>query len=359
METRRETGALSVAPEGGRSGTTTSPREAVLAALEDSLRAPSEHNTQPWRWTLLPDRLELAVDPHRRLPFTDERGEGALLACGAALHHLRLGLAARGWTPLVRLDREGPPQRRVAEVRWLAADTVPEDARRQAAAIERRRTDRRRYAADPVDPGVLDELVRAARAFDGGLHVVSGHARRSLVDAMRDAALLQLDRPGYAAELQRWTHRYAGGADGIPHGARLAEPHLYDDLVLRWFPGGGLHQPRGGTDHEDASTLLVLTADGADGADSADRDTASVVRAGEALSAVLLEATSHDLAATPITQVLEVDETRERVRRLVGGHPVVVLRVGRPVPDAPPPPRTPRRDLAAVLVDRGAEQDTR
>jgi nitroreductase len=324
-------------------------REAVLAALEGALRAPSEHNTQPWRWTLLPGRLELAVDPHRRLPFTDERGEGALLACGAALHHLRVGLAVRGWTPVVRHDPEGPPQRRVAEVGWEPADTVPDDARRHAAAIERRRTDRRRFAADPVDPGVLDELVRAARAFDGALHVVTGHARRTLVDAMRDAALLQLGRPGYAAELQRWTHRYAGGADGIPHGARLAEPRLYDDLVLRWFPGGGLDQPHGGADHEDASTLLVLSADG--------DDAASVVRAGEAMSAVLLEAAAHDLATTPITQVVEVDETRESVRRVAGGRPVVILRVGRPVPEAPPPPRTPRRGLASVLVDRTAERD--
>ncbi|GAA4880727.1 Acg family FMN-binding oxidoreductase [Actinomycetospora straminea] len=347
METRRETGVT--APAG--SGTPTDPREAVLAALEGSLRAPSEHNTQPWRWTLHPDRLELAVDPHRRLPFTDERGHGALLACGAALHHLRLGLAVRGFAPLVRLDREGPPQHRVAEVRWAAADVVPDDARRQAAAIGRRRTDRRRFAPEPVDPGVLDELADAARAFDGVLHAVTGHARRCLVHAMRDAARLQLDRPGYPAELQRWTHRYAGAADGIPHGARLTEPHLYDDLVLRWFPGGGLDQPHGGADHADASTLLVLTAGG--------DDPASVVRAGEALSAVLLEATVHDLAATPITQVLEVDETRERVRRMVGSHPVVVLRVGRPVAEAPPPPRTPRRDLAAVLVDHGAEQDPR
>ncbi|GAA4785066.1 NAD(P)H nitroreductase [Actinomycetospora chlora] len=324
-------------------------RDAVLAALEGALRAPSEHNTQPWRWTLLPDRLELAVDPHRRLPFTDERGEGVLLACGAALHHLRVGLAARGWTPVVRLDREGPPQRRVAEVAWEPADAVPDDARRQAAAIDRRRTDRRRFAAETIDPGVLDELALVARTFGAALHVVGGHARRALVDAMRDAALLQLDRPGYTAELQRWTHRYAGGADGIPHSARLAEPHLYDDLVLRWFPGGGLHQPPGGADHADVSTLIVLTVDG--------DDTASVVRAGEAMSAVLLEATAHGLAATPITQVLEVDETRDRVQALTGGHPVVVLRVGRPVPEAPEPPRTPRRDLVSVLVDRSAEPD--
>jgi nitroreductase len=324
-------------------------RDAVLDALAGALRAPSEHNTQPWRWTLLPDRLELAVDPHRRLPFTDERGEGVLLACGAALHHLRVGLAVRGWTPLVRLDREGPPQRRVAEVGWEPVDTVPDDARRHAAAIERRRTDRRRFAADPVDPGVLDELARVARAFDGALHLVAGRARRALVGAMRDAALLQLDRPGYVAELQRWTHRYAGGADGIPHDARLTEPHLYDDLVLRWFPGGRLDQPHGGSDHADASTLLVLSADGG--------STASIVRAGEAMSAVLLEATTHDLAATPVTQVLEVDETRARVHSLAGGHPVVILRVGRPVAAAPPPPRTPRRDLSAVLVDRTTERD--
>ncbi|MBW8767327.1 MAG: hypothetical protein JF630_14235, partial [Geodermatophilales bacterium] len=34
-------------------------------------RAPSIHNTQPWRFTASPDRLELYLDRERALPVLD------------------------------------------------------------------------------------------------------------------------------------------------------------------------------------------------------------------------------------------------------------------------------------------------
>src|SRR3954469_12688603 len=62
--------------------------EALRDAVARSLRAPSEHNAQPWRWVLGTDHLDLYVEHGRRLRFTDERGHGVLLGCGCALHHL-------------------------------------------------------------------------------------------------------------------------------------------------------------------------------------------------------------------------------------------------------------------------------
>ena len=97
--------------------------------------------------------------------------------------------------------------------------------------------------------------------------------------------------------------------------------------------------------------MLVLCGRGDDGA--------SIVRAGEALSALLLEATAQGLATTPITQVLEVPETRQRVGEIAGGGgrvPLAVVRLGRPAPGSPPPPRTPRRGLEAVLDDRSGSR---
>jgi len=79
------------------------------------------------------------------------------------------------------------------------------------------------------------------------------------------------------------------------------------------------------------------------------------VRAGEALSAVLLTAVHHGLAGAPFTDVLEVDHPRDLVRGLLPGpdRPYVVVRCGYStgvggLPDAP------RRAVAEVLRD---EQD--
>jgi nitroreductase len=322
-------------------------RAALRGAVARALRAPSEHNTQPWHWVLGDDHLDLHVDRSRRLHFTDVRGHGVLLACGCALHHLRVALASAGWASEVRHQPEtdGRPLARV-RIRPAGRD-VDATARRHAAAIDTRRTDRRRFTARSVPPDVLEALDDAARPYGGVLHLAFGTHRALVAEAMREAAGRQREQEGYAAELQQWTHRYAGARDGIPASARLdGPPPSYHDLVLRWFPRGSLRQPRGGGDHEDASVLAILTA--------VDEGPVSVLRAGEALSAVLLEAAARGLGTTPITQVLEVPETRERVRHLVvGAHrpPVCVLRLGWPDPLGPPLPPTPRRPLDQVLTE--------
>ncbi|MHC1557750.1 Acg family FMN-binding oxidoreductase [Actinomycetospora sp. C-140] len=293
--------------------------------------------------------LELHVDPTRRLRFTDESGRGVLLGCGCALHHLRVALAADGWRSEVRHQPEGPAGRPLARVR-ITPDDQSADARTRthAAAIDRRHTDRRRFAERSVPVDVLHALDDAARPFGGVLHLAYGTYRTLVAEAMREAAERQPEQEGYLAELHRWTHRFAGAGDVIPASARLdGPPPSYSDLVLRWFPRGTLRQPRAGADHRDSSALTVLTA--------VDDAPVSVLRAGEALSAVLLKATARGLGTTPIVQVLEVPETRERLRHLVvGAHrpPVCVVRLGWPEPLAPPLVPTPRRPLEQVLTEQ-------
>lgn len=327
---------------------TTTERAALREAVGRSLRAPSEHNSQPWRWVLGSDGLDLHIDRTRHLRFTDVRGQGVLLGCGCALHHVRVALAELGWHADVRHQPAEPHDRPLARIRISPADGDADPRTlRHAVAIDQRHTDRRRFSGRSVPTDVLRELDDAARPFGGVLHLTFGTHRTLVAEAMREAAERQREHEGYAAELQQWTHRYAGAHDGIPASARLdGPPPSYRDLVLRWFPRGTLRQPRAGTDHEDASVLAILTA--------VDDGPVSVLRAGEALSAVLLEATAQGLGTTPITQVLEVPETHERLRHLVvGAHrpPVCVLRIGWPEPLSEPLIPTPRRPLEQVLTE--------
>ncbi len=64
---------------------------------------------------------------------------------------------------------------------------------------------------------------------------------------------------------------------------------------------------------------------------TADDDDLSRLRAGEATSVVLLTATALGLSSCPITEPLEIAETREAVRADVlgeDGHPQMLLRIG-------------------------------
>lgn len=285
-------------------------------AIEYADRAPSIHNSQPWRWVAGPDAVDLFADPDRPLTATDPDGRDVLLSCGAALHHLLVALAGLGFS--ARVERFPDPEDPTHLARVRPLDTAPSPgAVRLARAIGRRHTDRRRFGSRPVDRAVLDTLGRAAAGWGADLHVVGpGGARRRLVEIISRAAPLHRQAERYAAELARWTPMHPA-------------------------PRAGLRQPAHSFEHVDASVLMVLS--------SRTDDRLGALRAGEATSAVLLVATDQGLATTPMSQPLEVARTRASIgSQIVGPQlcPQLVLRVGWAQPGSPDLPPTPRRNLA-------------
>ncbi len=334
--------------DGATSGGDPAGREALRGAVDHARLAPSEHNTQPWRWRLHGDVLDLRADRTRRLPSTDEGARSVLLGCGCALHHLEVALAAAGYRAEVRRGSDDDPEHPLARIRVGPAGELDATTARWFAAIPSRRTDRRRFSGRGVGPEVIERLADAARGPGGTVHLATGAARQAVLDATREADRAQREREDYAAELQHWTHRLAGAHDGIPASSRPGTPAVaYGDIDMRWMPSGTLDRPRVGLDVRDSSQLLLIAAPS--------DDTVSLVRAGESLSAVLLEAEALGLGVTPFAQPFEVPEIRTRVCHLaLGSHrvPAIALRIGWPLPGAATIPPTPRRPVHEVLTEQ-------
>src|SRR5689334_6449698 len=86
-------------------GMNTTATEVLIRAAETARLAPSIHNTQPWRWVVRGDRLELFAVAARQLREQDPQGRLMQLSCGAALHHALVALTAEGW--VYDVDRPG------------------------------------------------------------------------------------------------------------------------------------------------------------------------------------------------------------------------------------------------------------
>jgi Nitroreductase family len=321
----------------------------LTAAVEHALRAPSVHNTQPWHWRIRPDAVELHADWGRHLVATDPDRRDLVISCGAALHHLEVALAARGLAVQVRRMPAAEDRGHLATVavRCGPVDALDAD---QFRSIDLRRTDRRRMSHRPVPAEHLQALTKQARRTGALLlPVTSAAMRQRLTATLTDAGHRQDSTPGYAAELRQWTHRYAPGRDGVSAAAVVPAPiGLTGVSVLRRFPLGQLAQPSQSSGHcsaDDAAELLVIV--------TVHDDPLDWLRAGEATSAVLLAATGLGLATTPLSQALEVDETRRALRwdvLRIPEHPQLVVRVGWPATGAGELPVTPRRDLRSVLL---------
>ena len=318
-------------------------KDAVLLAC----RAPSLHNSQPWRWVAEDNSLQLFADKERVLYATDKSGREALLSCGAVLDHFRVAMAAAGWT--ANVDRFPNPNNHLhlASIDFSPMEFVTDGHRRRANAILKRRTDRLPFA-EPPDWDSFESQLRNTITGDAvRLDVIADELRPELVEASELTESLRLYDSSYHAELYWWTGAFED-ADGIPHSslASAAESHRVD--IGRNFPtpGHGDRRFEFGNDH---SKILVLS--------TYDNDPASVLKCGETLSAVLLDATMAGLATCTLTHVTELRASRHLVARLIGQNTTaqVLIRVGIAPAIEDVPPATPRRPLDDVFQVRSKD----
>ncbi|MBC6445912.1 Acg family FMN-binding oxidoreductase [Actinokineospora xionganensis] len=315
--------------------------DTVRAALDLACRAPSVHNSQPWRWRVGGSTVDLFADWSRHLPGTDPDGRDLLVSCGALLHHTKVAFAAFGWqTQVHRMPDPGDPHH-LATIGFAPGEADRSDLA-LAAAILRRRSDRRAYSATALSANVLATLAAAADANGAVLApITSPAARAPLVAAIARATAKQNRDPRYREEIARWSGRQATSPDGVAS-SNTVTAASYGAIALRDFAAPAievLSQVSG------AGQLLVLA--------TTSDDTLSRLRAGEASSAVLLAATVARLAVCPLTQPLEVESTRALVRDTVLGgalFPQMVLRVGLSRRGDLALPTTARRRLDDMLT---------
>jgi nitroreductase len=311
----------------------------VETALSLAIRAPSIHNSQPWRWRVGRQSLHLYADRSRHLTNVDPDGRDLLLSCGTSLNHCVVGLAALGWQAKVHRFPDPGDADHVAAIELFGYQAGEVDVT-LAAAIPRRRTDRRRYSSWPVPRGDLATM--GARAARAGVTMRRVEALSDLAEVVTRAASRHADDYEYLTELATWSGRY-GSKAGVP-ARNTPKFDAAAPVPGRVFAGPALAHPSENGSGDDNAVLVALG--------TTDDDAMAHLRAGEATSVVLLTATALGLASCPVTEPLEILETRESVRESIfpaGGHPQMLLRIGWAPVNAEPLPSTPRRELSDVV----------
>lgn len=314
---------------------------ALTSIVKLACRAPSLHNSQPWRWVVDNTALQLFADHTRIGHRTDSAGREVILSCGVALDHLQVAAAAAGWATSVERFPEPHDQDHLASIAFRRTESVTDHDRALGESIGARRTDRLAFAA-PEPWAVFDHLLHSV--VDGTvakLDVIDDQGRPALANASRRSEENRSGDETYQTELEWWTE-CSGPDDGIPFSATASVDEADRVDVARTFPlhGWGNRRPQLDRDH---SKILVLS--------TYDDSRENTLRCGEVLSRVLLECTAAGFATCTLTHMIEVHASREMIRTITGRHaePQVLIRVGRAPAIDPPPDRTPRRHIRDVL----------
>jgi nitroreductase len=332
-----------------RTGATELDRATVEAVLAVAVRAPSIHNTQPWRWRLAGGNLELLADRARQLEVADPDGHSLLVSCGAAAHLTELGLRGAGLAVRTELLPEPAQPDLLARFVPTGPAEPDEDVLAAIDAAQRRRSDRRPFDHEPVADDLVERLQAAASDPDVWVDFpVQEDQRIDLAVAVSWADRVERNDEAYIAEMSRWlrdpdVHAHA---DGVP---LEAVPHVPEDrprrtdVPLRDFELGMSGRQIIERDVDERPLIAVVFTHFDAPLDH--------LRAGQSMMRLMIEADRAGLVSCPLSQAVDFAAFRTRVQGLMGwiGYPQIMLRVGHPGGPVSDLVRTPRREPAAVL----------
>ncbi len=196
--------------------------EQILYLLEGATRAPSTHNSQPWRFRTTEALLEVHRDIALHLPASDSKGRYACISIGFLLHHIGVLGRYAGMRP--ELYMGGGTGTLVATIRFEKSGAFEEGERALAAAIFRRRNRRGLFDTSRPLPHELSEVVISPAPYrPTGMPlvlptVVTDSSVATRIGELTKETMMRLyARLAFRREMARWiTPTGSHRTDGIP-----------------------------------------------------------------------------------------------------------------------------------------------
>lgn len=307
-------------------------------------RAPSVNNSQPWLWRISNDVLELRCDPSRQLQVADPAGQLMVISCGTVLHHAAVVLAVLGTGVTIDRVNDATDPVLLARLTLTEPRAVTAEDMRMHHALRIRRTDRRPFrGTGPLPESVVNLLRDVAAPFGVSTHVFDPEQIGLLALATQEATQVHEKSQSYRDEMAAWTtYRNPVGREGVP--PTVAVPQVPRPVPVRNFAPDSQPLLEAGAGDDRYTSYLAF---------GTDTDTKTDwLLAGEAVSAVLLTATTLGIASSVLSEVVEVPGARALLQDLVSpaGFPQLTVRLGLNAsgPELPPTPRRPCNEVITI-----------
>ncbi len=321
------------------------PREQMIELVRLATLAPSEHNTQPWKFSIHGNEVRIFPDFTRRLPIIDPDDHGLYIGLGCALENLLVAARNHGLEAHVEYFPTGEPD----ECLLVHLDRGKESRDADAfKAIPLRQTTRCSFGERDIPKGDLRRL-EAANCFEN-IHFRLFTEPREILGVMefvKEASRVQFRNPVFVEELLAWVRFNA--KEVSDHQDGLAAPALGLSCTPRWL--GKIIMKALATSEKKArmaeklirtsSELILFTVE--------KNDRHHWVDLGRSFERVALTATTLNIKMAHMNMPCEVPQVRRDLQKHLGmdeEQPLLLLRIGY----GPDMPRSPRRPVQNVLV---------
>ena len=279
-----------------------SAEEKLTFLLNYAILAPSSHNSQPWKLNVTNDSILVFADRSRRLQVADADQRELYISLGCALENLIVAADHFGYNSSVAYFPGDMDL--VAKVALKPAANPSNSSRdpRLFSAILSRQTNRNPYEPRAISQADLGTIYRLSSDPDASIFITRDPAiKKSFLDLVVQANGIQYSDANYKSELGHWLGQGVMGPTGVQ--AKMAQ------LAVVFLDMG--------PEQTKKDAMLINSTPYLGFISTANNDSISSLKAGRTLERFWLAATALGISLHPMSQALEVQQTKAELAGLL------------------------------------------
>lgn len=294
--------------------------------IESAIKAPSSHNTQPWKFVITNNEIQIHPDMSRSLPVVDSDNHALYISLGCAAENLVISAKKFGFNSAVEIFNSGD------SIHFIKIKFSPDKACKYDKLvdyIEQRQSTRNKYNSQQVPPNDLKELKNSFR-FEGiELFVITGDKIKGLEDLIIEGSTIQFHNKNFVHELVSWFRFSEKEAKEKGDGlwtASMGLPRmnrLIGNIVMKYFVSASSESKRWKKLIQSSSGFALFTVK--------KNDPENWVNLGRAFQRFGLTATKLNISHSHVNMPCEELEVRKKIIKqfqLETRHPLLLIRFG-------------------------------
>lgn len=317
-------------------------KEDFLFCVEQAIKAPSGHNTQPWLFQIKENSIVILPNFSRELSVVDPTHRELFISLGCAAQNLCIAARQKHYLSTFQISEKGVISVNLVKAEGECTDTLFEQ-------IARRQTNRSVYKREEVSEAVLQPILH--RSESDSVHLYAWRKNSVEFEKLRGLIytgnVYQMTDPLFKNELKTWIRfnkkQSESKLDGLSYATFNAPnlPAFISKSIMNSFMNAKKQNKSDMKKVNSSSHLVLIT--------TKDNTIRGWVKTGMSLERFLLETTGAGIAVSYMNQPCEIKELSDEIRssfKIENAYPMLLLRIGY----ADPAPYSKRRPVNDVLL---------
>ena len=295
-----------------------------LFMIEQAIKAPSGHNTQPWLFKIGDSEIAIYPDTTKALPVVDPDNRELFVSLGCAAENLCIAATHKGYATAMTVTADG-----IVKIKLLKQENItPEDLFPQ---IELRQTNRSVFNGRIIPAETITILNNISSQPGIGVHFFKNGTRefKTIAENVYQGNSRQMNNPDFKQELRLWMRYNKKHQDQMYDGLSYAvfgAPNVPMFIAKAVISGSINEYSQNKADRKkivSSSHLVLLT--------SSENTVKQWINLGRILERILLVSTQMGIANAYLNQPNEEREISFEMAKslgIVNEYPTVLLRMG-------------------------------